>query len=535
MDSHFQVIILGTGLAESIAAAALAKVGLKVAHIDTNPYYGADEASLTTKELQECLNRATERLDQISRLRTASVRGEFPSASRDYSLSLSPSVIPARGPLISSLIGSGVARYGGFKLLESVSVYSSDGLKSVPGSKEEIFRSKDLSLIDKRKLMRFLMFASGEFESSSELRGKETMDFGSFLKEVFSLDTQLASVLACALALCKSQCDTALPALGRIRRYLRSAGRYGASPFLVGQYGGLGELAQGFCRVCAVSGGTYILGRDILAFESKSESSSGSEETKNLRLKLSEIPEDLTADVVISSINYLPHLSNFPQTETEVNLSTTESHSCCIALVDGVIPRLSSYESAQATENDSTGEPVEGSSEEIPSRPVDAALLVFPSGSLSSGKASGPVNVLINGEGTSSCPRGKSLLYLSTTTQNIDANEANNPEQILRPYLEITLSLLQSPSGEPLRELSSAFYIKSSPTLSDTHLASLKGKGIFVSPPLPEHIAEAGDAAASIGETLFRDVLKQLGNPDADDVELWPPLPPGLDDDDDMI
>ncbi|KAL5527027.1 hypothetical protein ACEPAG_5818 [Sanghuangporus baumii] len=533
MDSHFQVIILGTGLAESIVAAALAKVGLKVAHIDMNPYYGADEASLTTKELQECLNRTSGKHNQISRLRTASVRGEFPSASRDFSLSLAPSIIPSRGPLISSLIGSGVARYGGFKLLESVLVYSSDGLKSVPGSKEEIFKSKDLSLIDKRKLMRFLMFASGEFESSSELQGKENMEFESFLKEVFSINGQLASVLACALALCKSQSDTALPALRRIRNYLRSAGRYGASPFLIGQYGGLGELAQGFCRVCAVSGGTYILGRDTLAIEIKPEPSSGNEEAKNLRLKLTEIPEDLTADVVISSVNYLPHLANILQTETEVNLSTTESHSCCIALIDGVISRVSSYESAQATENDSTGEPVEGSSEESPSRPVDAALIVFPSGSLTSGEASGPVNVLINGEGTLSCPRGKSLLYFSTMNQN--ANEATNPEQLLRPYLQTTLSLLQSPSGEPLKELSTAFYIKSTPTLSDTRLASLKEKGIFVSPPLPEHIAEAGDAAASIGETLFRDVLKHLDNPDADNVELWPPLPPGLDDDDDMI
>jgi GDP dissociation inhibitor len=42
--------------------------------------------------------------------------------------------------------------------------------------------------------------------------------------------------------------DPTLPALKRLRGFLRSAGRYGNSPFLIGHYGGLGELAQGFCR-----------------------------------------------------------------------------------------------------------------------------------------------------------------------------------------------------------------------------------------------------------------------------------------------
>ena len=57
--------------------------------------------------------------------------------------------------------------------------------------------------------------------------------------------------------------EPALPSLHRVRRYLRSTGRYGSSPFLVGYYGGTGEIAQGFCRVSAVSGGVYILGRCV--------------------------------------------------------------------------------------------------------------------------------------------------------------------------------------------------------------------------------------------------------------------------------
>src|SRR6266576_1181339 len=59
--------------------------------------------------------------------------------------------------------------------------------------------------------------------------------------------------------------EPTLPALSRLRKYMRAAGRYGPSPFLVGHYGGTGEIAQGFCRAAAVSGAIYILGRHILS------------------------------------------------------------------------------------------------------------------------------------------------------------------------------------------------------------------------------------------------------------------------------
>jgi hypothetical protein len=42
--------------------------------------------------------------------------------------------------------------------------------------------------------------------------------------------------------------DPALAALIRVRSYLRSVGKFGSSAFLLGQYGGAGEIAQGFCR-----------------------------------------------------------------------------------------------------------------------------------------------------------------------------------------------------------------------------------------------------------------------------------------------
>ena len=173
-------------------------------HVDTNAFYGSSEASLTTEEVvqwSETIN-AIQDNDKLTTHHSLSCSSNDLASPRSYSLSIAPSIIPSSGPLITSLISSGVARYGGFKLLENVSIYSSSGFRPVPGSKEEIFKARDISLIDKRRLMRFLVFASGAFESSPELLGKEDMPFPSFLEESFSLTGQLATAISYAIALC---------------------------------------------------------------------------------------------------------------------------------------------------------------------------------------------------------------------------------------------------------------------------------------------------------------------------------------------
>src|ERR1700712_752506 len=48
----------------------------------------------------------------------------------------------------------------------------------------------------------------------------------------------------------------------RIRLYVNSMARYGKSPYIYPLYG-LGELPQGFARLSAIYGGTYMLNTDI--------------------------------------------------------------------------------------------------------------------------------------------------------------------------------------------------------------------------------------------------------------------------------
>ena len=49
----YEVIVIGTGLEESIVAAAVARNGHSVLHIDTKDYYGEDWASFNFRALQD--------------------------------------------------------------------------------------------------------------------------------------------------------------------------------------------------------------------------------------------------------------------------------------------------------------------------------------------------------------------------------------------------------------------------------------------------------------------------------------------------
>lgn len=186
---------------------ALSKAGFTVAHIDPNPYYGADEASLSLDELAQWVDRRKEdKSNQTAsyrpRYHSVTSNGEIPPHARQYSVSLTPSVIPSVGPFISSLISSGVSRYGSFKLLGRVVIYDNGAVKDVPQSKDNIFQNKAMSLLEKRRLMRFLMFAGGDFEESEELQNQEHSPLLDFLQKKFLLSEATARAVTYALAYC---------------------------------------------------------------------------------------------------------------------------------------------------------------------------------------------------------------------------------------------------------------------------------------------------------------------------------------------
>lgn len=277
-QDHFDVIVIGTGLSESIVAAGCAKHGLSVLHLDENEYYGDRHASLTVQELigwveshdqRSSISDANARASVLplknstassndswyasfefpasveptiptsqatpSCKASTSFQSELPRLSRQYALSLFPSVLPSRGPLIETLIDEDVGKYVNFRLVDGILVYNNGNsndwaddrqkgkdvatkdtkrYRKVPGSKDQIFKDGSLSLLEKRRLMKFLMEAAVMKEEDTETLNKgkdhgETNEVSAVaggktllqvLEERYSLPLELAENIAFAIA-----------------------------------------------------------------------------------------------------------------------------------------------------------------------------------------------------------------------------------------------------------------------------------------------------------------------------------------------
>ncbi|WWC60275.1 uncharacterized protein I303_102843 [Kwoniella dejecticola CBS 10117] len=511
-SDHYDVIVIGTGLAESIAAASLAKAGKNVLHLDPNEYYGGEQASLTLDEYVDW-SKSHENPPSASSsssspysspgsssTSTSTIRYRDCSATpltpeleddrRRYAISLFPSILPSRGHLIDTLIKSYVSKYVSFRILDQIALYSAEGqvqgegtFKRVPGSKEEIFKDKSISLIDKRKLMKFLLFATGEFETDDLLKGKESQPLSQFLSESFSIPPSLSESIVYAISHCSTPDEPTLGALKRTRRYLRSIGRYGNNAFLIGQYGGAGEVAQGFCRACAVFGGTYVLGPSARPTNIESTS-------EGVLVNIPCHPRAVTASHLIASPNNLPSsvsTSDPPPSSPSTLKDYVTLHGVAITktMPDILRRKTTNADPSEAGASDITEE-VEND---------DTAVILFPR------DGQHVVKCYINGEGTGSCPAGQYIIYLSTSIPS--SHQTMSPSETLKPYLDkITSSAIFE-----------GYYISTRPSSSDSsgsiaQYTAQSDKVVVLSPyGGKETLTEGLDWEALQGEEAYHAIM----------------------------
>uniref|UniRef100_A0A8C8JBC9 Rab GDP dissociation inhibitor n=1 Tax=Oncorhynchus tshawytscha TaxID=74940 RepID=A0A8C8JBC9_ONCTS len=296
MDEEYDVIVLGTGLTECILSGIMSVNGKKVLHMDRNPYYGGESSSITPLE------------ELYKRFELTDSPPESMGRGRDWNVDLIPKFLMANGQLwdlysnvlllscaqgpptslsilvranhpflyvnpiktgqlVKMLLYTEVTRYLDFKVVEGSFVYKGGKIYKVPSTETEALASNLMGMFEKRRFRKFLVFVAN-FDENDPKTFEGVDPKVTTMKDVykkFDLGQDVIDFTGHALALYRTDDYLDVPCLetiNRIKLYSESLARYGKSPYLYPLYG-LGELPQGFARLSAIYGGTYMLNKPV--------------------------------------------------------------------------------------------------------------------------------------------------------------------------------------------------------------------------------------------------------------------------------
>lgn len=251
-DGEYDAIVLGTGLKECVMSGLLSISGMKVLHVDRNNYYGADLASLNLQTIYE---------------KWGGKPPDYLGQSRDYNIDLIPKFIMACGRLTKMLLHTKVTRYLDFKSIDGSFVYKDGKILKVPATPQEALSSSLMGMFEKRRFRSFLIYVNSyKQEDPSTHKGKD-------LSRMTMRDLYVSFGLCAAThefishAMCLELTDDhldlpALPTVVNLQTYCLSLETYGKSPYIYPMYG-LGGLPEGFSRLCAIHGGTFMLDTQV--------------------------------------------------------------------------------------------------------------------------------------------------------------------------------------------------------------------------------------------------------------------------------
>lgn len=251
MDEEYDMVVLGTGLKESILSGLLSSVAKKkVLHMDRNPYYGGESASLNLEQLYKKFRN-----------------GEKPpadlGASRQYCVDLCPKFLMACGDLVKVLLQTQVTLYLEFQSIAGSFVYKDSKLHPVPSTAQQALASGLMGMFQKRRFKNFITWVNNyEQDDAKTHSGLDlTKQTSAEVYDYWKLEDATKVFTGHAVALYIDDSYLQRPALEMVDRcklYAYSVARYGNSPYIYPKWG-LGMLPEGFSRRCAVFGGIYML------------------------------------------------------------------------------------------------------------------------------------------------------------------------------------------------------------------------------------------------------------------------------------
>lgn len=224
---NFDIIVIGTGLPESILAASASAAGKTVLHLDPNPFYGSHFASLPLQDFINFLQTHSKTQPPPPQIEPSSSNEfkifpittrpvyssieitvnspEIHEESRKFNLDLAgPRVLFCADTMIDLILKTDINQYMDFRSVDSSFICegSESNLWNVPDSRSAIFKDKSLSFSEKNQLMRFFKLVERHYEDKSDEENSKISEedlespFVEFLSRKNGLSPKLKSYMS---------------------------------------------------------------------------------------------------------------------------------------------------------------------------------------------------------------------------------------------------------------------------------------------------------------------------------------------------
>lgn len=248
----YDYVIIGTGLAETAISCMLAQTKkYRILHIDTNPTYGSDFATLRYGQLLAHFNCQAAAEDEV-----------FLEEDRRFNIDLTPKLMLQDSRLKDFLLEHEIQALVSFTSIRGSFLYTNE-LHSIPTNEAQSLRSSVVSMMQKPRVKRFFWNVRAFFKENS-VAVKSTMreEF-----EKFGLNSRSVDFIGHAIALNLNDSyldEDPRKTYDRIVKYVSSIVCYEEteSPYIYPLYG-LSELCQAFARRSALFGTLFMLGARI--------------------------------------------------------------------------------------------------------------------------------------------------------------------------------------------------------------------------------------------------------------------------------
>merc|ERR1712169_29760 len=300
---EYDVIVLGTGLTECVLSGVLSVKGKKVLHIDRNDHYGGEAASVNIETLFKKYGNFSDGQEPWKKY----------GRVNDWNVDLVPKLLMANGELTNILVSTDVTQYLEFKQIAGSFVQQGTGPRAtvakVPSTAGEALSSPLMGLFEKRRAKKFLEWVGAFDESNPSTHNGLNLNKCT-MKEVydkFGLEATTRDFIGHSMALYPTDDYINEPGMAketveRIRLYANSMARYGKSPYIYPLYG-LGELPQGFARLSAIYGGTYMLNTSVDEIKYDGDKAVGIKATMT---GMDEMKFETKAGMIIADPSYFP-------------------------------------------------------------------------------------------------------------------------------------------------------------------------------------------------------------------------------------